>query len=229
MKLNFGLALFRLGFALLGITGVILQGVTMETTHPGYFTHWPLVVDFFSFFTILTNLFISTWFALAFCSRQLGQVHWWGDQPEIKGTLLVAGSVTVLVHWTLLVDIPIPTMTGEVANFFLHLLVPLGLWIDWLIVGDPMTRSYREMLRAWLVFPFVYVIYAEVRGPFAHWYPYFFLDPQALGGVGKLMVSILSMMLLVVVVISLIYWLYRKRGSLKIVPVNGVTRQAKRS
>ncbi len=216
---------FRLLWALLGIAGLVLQGIATEMARPGYFTHLSLIVNFFSYFTILTNLFITIWFALAFRSRQMGQTSWWGDQPEIKGALMVAGSVTILVYWTLLVDIPIPTVTGEIANFLLHLLVPLGLLIDWLIVGDPMTKSYRKMLIAWLIFPLVFVIYTEVRSPFAQWYPYFFLDPQAVGGVGKLVISIIGMMLLFLVVASLIFWLYRKRGSLKIVPAT-VTDQA---
>jgi len=225
VDMNTGLIRFRLGWALPGIAGLILQGIATEMTRPGYFTHLSLIVNFFSYFTILTNLFITIWFVLAFRSQIMGQARWWGDQPEIKGALLVAGSTTILVYWTLLVDIPIPTVTGEIANFLLHLLVPLGLLIDWLIVGDPMTKSYGTMLRAWLIFPLVFVIYTEVRGPFALWYPYFFLDPQAVGGVGKLVISIIGMMILFLLMASLIFWLYRKRGNLKIVPASSVISQ----
>jgi hypothetical protein len=226
MNMNKGLIRFRLGWTLLGVAGLVLQGIATEMTRPGYFTQFSLIVNFFSYFTILTNLFVTVWFMLAFRSRQLGQASWWGDQPEIKGALLVAGGVTILVYWTLLVDIPIPNVTGEIANFLLHLLVPLGLWIDWLIVGGPMTKSFGEMLRAWLIFPIIFVIYTEVRGPFAHWYPYFFLDPQAIGGVGNLVVSILGMILLFLVAASLIFWLYKKRGGVQMKPVNIITNQA---
>jgi hypothetical protein len=229
MNINVGLVRFRLGWALLGFAGLILQGIATEMTRPGYFADLSRFVSFFSYFTILTNLFIIIWFVLAFRSRQMGQARWWGDQPEIKGALLVAGSVTILVYWTLLVDIPIPNVTGEIANFLLHLLVPLGLWIDWLMVGDPMTKSYGKMLRAWLIFPIVFVIYTEVRGPFAHFYPYFFLDPLAVGGIGNLVVWIIGMMLLFLVMASLIFWLYQKRGGLQLVPTNSVLHETKRS
>ncbi len=217
---------FRLGWAMLGIVGLLLQGIATEMTRPGYFTHLSLIINFFSYFTILTNLFVTIWFVLAFRSRQIG---WWGDQPEIKGALLVAGSVTILVYWTLLVDIPIPTVTGEIANFLLHLLVPLGLWIDWLMVGDPMKKSYGSMLRSWLIFPIIFVIYTEVRGPFAHWYPYFFLDPQAVGSIGNLVIAIIGMILLFLVVATLIFWLYRRRGELQLVPASSIARQGKHS
>lgn len=223
MNINVGLIRIRLGWALLGIAGLVLQGIATEMTRPGYFTQPTLVVNFFSYFTILTNLFITIWFALAFRSRLMGQARWWGDQPEIKGALLVAGSVTILVYWTLLVDIPIPTVTGEIANFLLHLLVPLGLWIDWLIVGDRMLNSLWKMLGAWLIFPIVFVIYTEIRSPFAQWYPYFFLDPHAVGGIGQLVVAILGMMILFLVAAGIIFWLYQKRGGLHIVSDSGVT------
>jgi len=101
--------------------------------------------------------------------------------------------------------------------------------IDWLIVGDPMTKSYGKMLVAWLIFPFAFVIYTEVRGPFAHFYPYFFLNPGAVGGVGNLVLWIIGMMLLFLAMASLIFWLYRKRSDLQIVPAGSVTSQAKRS
>ena len=228
MNMNVALVRVRLGWALLGVAGLVLQGIATELTRPGYFTHFSLFVNFFSYFTILTNLFITIWFILAFRSRQMGQASWWGDAPEIKGALMVAGTVTILVYWTLLIDIPIPNFIGEIANFLLHLLVPLGLWVDWLIVGDPMTKPYPRMMGAWLVFPLIFVIYTEIRGPFAHWYPYFFLDPQVVGGVGNLVLAILGMILLFLVVASLIFWLYRKRGGVQIVPATKDTlRQAK--
>lgn len=229
MGRNIGLVWFRLGWALLGIAGLVLQAIATAMTIPGYFTRLTPFVNFFSYFTILTNLFITLWFIFAFLTHQRGQARWWGDALEIKGALMVAGSVTILVYWTLLVDIPIPNATGEIANFLLHLLVPLGLLIDWLIVGDPMTKPYWRMLASWLIFPLVFVLYTEIRGPFAHWYPYFFLDPNVMGSVGNLVLAIIGMILLFVAVASLIFWLYRKRGSLKIVPTNAVTEQVKQS
>lgn len=85
MSMNMGLLKFRLVWALPGIVGLILQGIATEMTLPGYFTHLSLIVNFFSYFTILTNLFITIWFVLAFRSQFMGQARWWGDQPEIKG------------------------------------------------------------------------------------------------------------------------------------------------
>jgi hypothetical protein len=79
------------------------------------------------------------------------------------------------------------------------------------------------MLRAWLIFPIVFVIYTEIRSPFAQWYPYFFLDPHAVGGIGQLVVAILGMIILFLVAASIIFWLYQKRGGLQIVSDSSVT------
>jgi hypothetical protein len=127
----------RLAWAFFGIVGLVLEAISSEQSLPGYFTHLSLAVNFFSYFTILTHLFITVWFVLAFITLQRGQAQWWGDRPEIKGALLLAGTVTVMVYWTLLSDIPLDNVSGEIGTFFVHLLVPLGLWIDWLIAGDP--------------------------------------------------------------------------------------------
>lgn len=225
----------RLGWAVLAVLGVGLQVIATEMTRPGYFKVPSLWLNFFGYFTILTNLSLTLWFIFAYNAARTGQRRWWGNRPEIKGALLVAGTVTILVYWTLLVDIPIPTVTGEIANFLLHLLVPLGLWVDWLIAGDAMPLSYGQALRAWLVFPIAFVIYTELRGPIAHWYPYFFLDPRVMGGAGPLLLAIIGMTLLFVVVASLIFWLYQKRGSVRIVPAaqavgqpGAATRRARR-
>jgi hypothetical protein len=72
MNLNTGLVRFRLGWAALGIAGLVLQGIATEMTRPGYFTDLSRFVNFFSYFTILTNLSITIWFILAFRSRQMG-------------------------------------------------------------------------------------------------------------------------------------------------------------
>ncbi len=225
MKRNNTLIGVRLLWSLLGLTGLVLQAISTNMNQPGYFSHPTLAINFFSYFTILTNVFISLWFILTFCSTLQGGKRWWNDRPEVKGALLVAGTVTVLVYWTLLSNIPIPNAIGRIANFLVHLLVPLGLWIDWLLVGEPVTRAYRKMLGFWLIFPIVYVIYSEIRGPFVHWYPYFFLNPAIVGGVGNLLLWIIGMILLFLLIASLIFWLYQKRGKLKMVPASTTANQ----
>ncbi|MEO7000917.1 MAG: Pr6Pr family membrane protein [Ktedonobacterales bacterium] len=226
-KTNTTLYRVRLGWALLGIVGLGLQA--SATYSLGAFGSFTQVVNFFSYFTILSNIFITAWFVLAFLSMQRGQARWWGDDPAIKGALLVAGGVTIIVYWLLLKDIPVQGgPAGDIANLLLHGFVPLGLWIDWLIAGDPMNKPYGAMMGAWLVYPIVFMIYSEIRGPFVDkpthpWYPYFFLSPSAppagVGGVGPLILALIGVSLIFFLAASVLYWLYRKRGGVQFVPV----------
>ena len=55
-------------------------------------------------------------------------------------------------------------------------------------------------LRAWLIFPIVYVVYSLVRGPIADWYPYPFLDPNLDGGAGKVAIMVVVLIPCVVLI-----------------------------
>ena len=59
-------------------------------------------------------------------------------------------------------------------------LMPVVIVLDWLLM-PPATRIGVNRAMLWLIFPLAYVTYSEVRGPFAHWYPYPFLDPRPHG------------------------------------------------
>ncbi len=50
MNRNVGLSRFRLGWAVLGVAGLVLQAIATALTLPGYFTSLSNFVDFFSFF-----------------------------------------------------------------------------------------------------------------------------------------------------------------------------------
>lgn len=210
--MNMNLARFRLGWGLLGVFALIMQAIATSLAIPGYFTSLLNVVNFFSYFTILTNISVTLWLLLGFQSLQAGQKHWWGDDPQLKGSILTAATVTILVYWTLLVNIPLPNVPAEIANFLLHLVVPLGMWIDWIIVRDPVPQGYWQMLRSWLVFPILFGIYSVIRGKFVNWYPYFFLDPGVVGGLANQALAIAGMTVLFLIVGSVIYWLYQKWG-----------------
>ncbi len=232
MKTNRTLWWVRLAWAALGLAGLVLQVIASAISVHGFGKSVGSVVNFFSYFTILTNVAITLWFILGFASLQRGQSHGWGDRAEVKGAVMLAGTVTVLVYWTLLVDIPIPTRIGEVANFLLHLGTPLGMWVDWLLTREAIRRPYMQMMGYWLIFPLAFMIYTEIRGPFAHFYPYFFMDPNAVGGVGPLILWLIAITALFLIVATAIYWLYRVRGASqpqgKLVGVGGRQRRRRR-
>ena len=213
MKTNPVVWRVRLAWAALGVLGLAFQVIASFISVHGFGRSLGSWVNFFSYFTILTNIAVTLWFILGFVSLQRGQARWWGDSADVKGAVLLAGTVTIIVYWTLLVDIPIPTRIGEVANFLLHLGVPLGMWIDWLLTREAIRRPFTQTLGLWPIFPLAFTVYTEIRGPFAHFYPYFFMDPGKVGGVGPLILWLIGVAVLFAVVASAIYWLYRVRGA----------------
>ena len=156
---------YRWVFGLLGLVTVAI----------GY---WDRVVDahasainYFSFFTILSNIGASV---LLLCGG------WpWSRRPDfLRGAFTVYMVITGLVSALLLVNTEVhgPAWINDVV----HVVMPVVIVLDWLLM-PPATRIGVNRAMLWLIFPLAYVTYSEVRGPFAHWYPYPFLDPRPHG------------------------------------------------
>lgn len=123
--------------------------------------------------------------------------------PERRGTAfavlrltgLVAIVVTFLVfHVTLkrLLDLD---SWAQLANQLQHTVVPALAVVGWLSFG-PRGRTSTRVVRWSVLFPLAYMVFTAVRGPLASdWYPYPFVDVDALGyarvGVNALWVALL--------------------------------------
>lgn len=153
------------------------------------------VVNFFSFFTILSNVasvLVLSWagaWAWRSRGRSAGAVT---PVREPRALAVALASVTAymlvtgVVYNTLLRGIELPQGTTVAwANEVLHVVGPLVLLADLLLA--PGRRGLRwSAVGAVLVFPIVWVVYTLVRGPLVtnpvtaapYWYPYPFLDPN---------------------------------------------------
>lgn len=120
------------------------------------------VVNFFSYFTNLSNLA-----AVA--------VLGYGGWAALTGRPPVPGAVRGAV--VLYPDLRVIPWVNDVV----HRAMPLVVLVDWLI--DPPARRIRaEAVAGWLVFPLVYLAYSLLRGHAVDWYAYPFLDPALHGG-----------------------------------------------
>jgi hypothetical protein len=68
------------------------------------------------------------------------------------------------------------------VNTVLHRVMPIAVAFDWLIDPPRAPLQPRRAVLAWMAFPVLYIAYTLVRGPIAHWYPYFFVNPAHSGG-----------------------------------------------
>jgi len=132
------------------------------------------VVNFFSFFTIQSNIIGAVAITTAALAGPAVRGTVWLSQLRGAATLYMA--ITGMIFSLLLsgtdVQTPIPWV-----NSTLHYVFPLFIVIDWLIDRSVRPLSFKQGL-VFLVYPVAYGAYCLIRGPIVDWYPYPFLDPR---------------------------------------------------
>lgn len=164
-------------------------------------------VNFFSFFTILSNVsaaVVLTWAAIRWLARgrRTG-----ATEPHALAVALACVStymiVTGIVYNTLLRGITLPQGSEPIpwSNEILHLVGPIFLLLD-VFLGPARRALPWSRILVVVAFPLVWVIYTLARGPLTvnpatgdpWWYPYPFLDPHlqpwGYGGVALYIVGI---------------------------------------
>jgi hypothetical protein len=135
------------------------------------------VLNFFSYFTNLSNLFAVLVLLLSVFSDH----H---RSTRDLARYLSAANMTVvgIVFAVLLRDVDLGALLPWV-NAVLHYVMPVAVVLDWLVRPPAARMQAKHMLLA-LLFPAVYLVYVLVRGADTGWYPYPFLDPANVGGYG---------------------------------------------
>lgn len=136
------------------------------------------IVNFFSYFTNLSNIFGSLVFIVGAVlllrtpSRDL--------DPRWRGAAVVYLVLVGVVFNVLLRDTDLGDLKPWV-NGVVHVLMPVAVLLDWL-VWSPGRRLASRWVGIWLAAPAVYVAYSLVRGAVTGFYPYPFFDPAETGG-----------------------------------------------
>jgi hypothetical protein len=177
---------FRLIVALIGLVAVGTQlGVTLVNDYS--------VVNFFSYYTNLSNLFAVVVFTV-------GAVRTARRRPGSRGWDVVRlVNVVNMVFVGLVFNLLLAGVGGGVipwVNVVVHMLVPVAALIDWLVLPAGRRLPWAAALVG-LVTPVIYSLYTIVRGAVIGFYPYPFYDPAAQGGgdgvavyVGALLVAL---------------------------------------
>lgn len=135
------------------------------------------MVNFFSFFTIQSNIIGAVAITTAALAGPVARSSVWLSQ--LRGAATLYMGITGMIFSLLLsgadVQTPIPWV-----NSVLHYVFPLFIVIDWLVDRSVRPLSFRQGL-VFLVYPVAYGAYSLIRGPIADWYPYPFLDPRTSG------------------------------------------------
>jgi len=176
------------------------------------------VLNFFSFFTIESNILAALIFLITgFAALKVKSLPW---IEVLRGAATVYMITTGLVYAFLLAGLeeslqtPIPWV-----NAVLHYIMPLAVLVDWFMALPARRMQFRRAL-VWLLFPLAYVAYSLIRGSYTGWYPYPFLNPDQ-GGYGAVIVT----GLIIAVGITAIVWLIAWTTRLKVI----VNKPAKRT
>ncbi|MFA5004433.1 MAG: Pr6Pr family membrane protein [Candidatus Saccharimonadales bacterium] len=163
---------YRVGFALLVIAAVLAQLAYSRRHIPGFSP-----ANFFSFFTIESNVFAAAVFLVAAKAKALGTQDRALDYLRGGATLYMV--VTGIVYAILLAGTDVQTPLLWV-NSVLHYIFPVAILLDWVFDRPSRKLSIKKSL-LWLSFPVAYLGYSLIRGHFAHWYPYPFVNVDKLG------------------------------------------------
>lgn len=164
------------------IGGAVASGGDVLTT----------AVNFFSFFTILSNVLsvvVLAWAGMWFWTRGTSDPA--EPEPRVLATLLACATtymiVTGIVYNTLLRSIALPQgTTVPWSNEILHVVGPVFLLADLLLGPRRRALPWRGVAEI-VVVPLAWVVYTLVRGPLTtnpvsgqpFWYPYPFLNPNS--------------------------------------------------
>ena len=181
-------AVLRIGIAAAIIAAIVAQLITSYGiwTSKGVEHVWINFVNFFSFFTIDSNLgtiVVGLVGAFYLITRKGGDPAWFNNFRAAIVTYMV---VTGVVYNLLLRGIELPQgTTVPWSNEILHVVAPAYLLIDWLLAPGRTPLTYRAVWGI-VIFPIVWGVYTLIRGPITpdevfgqpFWYPYPFMNPN---------------------------------------------------
>lgn len=146
------------------------------------------VFNFFSYFTILTNLLVAASLSIQLISP-LSSTGLFFSNPAVRTAIAVYIVIVGIVYSVALRHIWNPKGLQMVADRLLHDAIPLLYFIFWIFCTPRKVLQYRNAIR-WLIYPVVYLVFALIKGLTTKWYAYPFINISELG-VGKVTINCL--------------------------------------
>ena len=168
-------------------------------------------VNFFSYFTNLSNLFAAFVLIMGARHARVGG----GESSRFDRLRLVSAAnmaVVGIVFAILLRDVDLGALRPWV-NTLLHYVMPIVVVLDWLLLPPARAPALRA-LSALLLFPAAYILYVLIRGAATDWYPYPFLNPSNVGGYGGVASYVVGIALTFVIAGTLLIRVGRLRSGL---------------
>lgn len=164
-------AILRIAFGVLGLAAIITQ--LIYNIQMG----WNMI-NFFSFFTIQSNVLVILLLLVIGIANLLGITK---NIASLRGALTLYISMTGIIYFLLLAGNETALQTTiPWVNIVLHYLLPIVVIADWIAFPPKHNVPFKHAL-LWLLYPFAYLLYTFTRGVVTGWYPYPFLNPLTTG------------------------------------------------
>lgn len=174
-----------------------------------------LIVRYFSYFTILTNLFVAVCCtSLLFASGSRWTIFF--SNPKTLTAITVYIVMVGIVYNTILRFLWKPTGLQQLADELLHAVIPLLFLLFWIFYSIKAGLKWKDVL-PWLIYPAIYCVYALIRGSFSGFYPYPFIDLDKLG-LSRALVNIAGLttafFILSLIFVAIAKWMSKKQTQL---------------
>lgn len=158
---------------------------------------------YFSYFTVLSNILITIVFlSFGIQKKATALAH------TLFAPAVLYMTITGIVFWTILRNNHLQTVPW--INIVLHGVMPIAALTAWILFTEKRTAPLKNTF-LWLLFPVLFVCYTLIRGPFVHWYPYPFLNPETTGGYLKVMMSSVLILTGGWLISLCLLWIQKKR------------------
>lgn len=169
---------FRMAAGILGWTALALQYALVLTGVLGA-DSFTRSINFFSYFTILTNILAALALTLPWLAPQsaLGEFF---SRPTVRTAIAAYIIIVMTIVYFVLRHLTNLQGWDFVADLLLHYVMPVLFVIDWLFLVPKQTLKMKDSLR-WLAFPVIYLVWTFIHGAYSGFYPYPFLNNSELG------------------------------------------------
>ncbi|WP_129716826.1 Pr6Pr family membrane protein [Pedobacter sp. SYP-B3415] len=137
------------------------------------------LINFLSFYTILTNILIMVCYAALLFGHE-GRISAFFERPVTQTALMINIFVVGAIYNVVLRSLWAPEGLQWIVNELLHAFNPVWFLLFWLLFTDKRNMPSGQLL-SWLLYPATYLVYTLVRGSFTGWYPYPFVNITQLG------------------------------------------------
>jgi hypothetical protein len=147
-------------------------------------TTWQATGRFFGYFTILTNLLVALSLTISLLSRE--SLARFFSVPSTQTAIAVYIFAVGLGYNILLRHLWKPQGLQWLADELLHDMVPLLYLLFWIFCVAKQELKWKNIF-PWLLYPYIYLVFALVRGSVDGFYAYPFINADGIGYAAVLM------------------------------------------